>query len=370
MTVREQSEAAFLAYERVVAPVFEEAISDLAKGSAADASMLTATLAPQSVDELLVALRGPVLRAVVLLQGVVEETPYLLCLTEPDARTLADAAMGSTSQADRLDERSQASANQFVLDLSGAIARRLSNWVGRTVTSDLVAVEVVELAMETEELRSLSGGEPLAVLSARYAVGVSDVTAYQVLPAQLVRTLAGMVQNAPIAAAVQPKAAVGSSPTAPAASVLSPSEVEALMGAGGEAVRPVGEAHARTDYEPAPRTADSPRAERTARPVRYEQFGPDERVERPEPNYDLISDIPIEVSVELGRATRKISEIMRLGVGETVRLDRLVDEPVDVVAGGRTIARGEVVVVDDSFAVLIRELLPREGRSSDREDEE
>lgn len=71
------------------------------------------------------------------------------------------------------------------------------------------------------------------------------------------------------------------------------------------------------------------------------------------PNMDLVLDIAVTVSVELGHASLRIEELLALRAGSVLELDRRAGEPVDVVVNGQLIARGEVVVVDDTFGVRI-----------------
>ena len=67
-------------------------------------------------------------------------------------------------------------------------------------------------------------------------------------------------------------------------------------------------------------------------------------------------DVQVSVSVELGRVEMPIGELLQLGVGAVIELDRSVSEPVDVIAQGVRIARGEVCVVEDQYAVRITEI--------------
>ena len=71
---------------------------------------------------------------------------------------------------------------------------------------------------------------------------------------------------------------------------------------------------------------------------------------------DLVGDIPVELTVELGRTVKKISEILEYGPGTVIELDKLVGEPLNVYANGKFIARGEVVVIDDNFGVRITDI--------------
>jgi len=81
-------------------------------------------------------------------------------------------------------------------------------------------------------------------------------------------------------------------------------------------------------------------------------------------NLDLLLDVPLEITVELGRANRRVRDVLNLGPGSIVELSKLAGEPVDLLVNGKPIAKGEVVVIDENFAVRIIEILAREDRLS------
>jgi len=72
---------------------------------------------------------------------------------------------------------------------------------------------------------------------------------------------------------------------------------------------------------------------------------------------DLILDVPLELTVELGRKRMFIKDVLELTIGSIVELDRVAGEPVDVLVNGRIIARGEVVVIEDNFGIRITEII-------------
>jgi len=83
------------------------------------------------------------------------------------------------------------------------------------------------------------------------------------------------------------------------------------------------------------------------------------------PNLDLLLDVQLEITIELGRTRKEIREVLALSPGAVVELDRLAGEPVDVLVNGRLLARGEVVVVGESFGVRIVDIVqPPERLSS------
>jgi flagellar motor switch protein FliN/FliY len=78
-------------------------------------------------------------------------------------------------------------------------------------------------------------------------------------------------------------------------------------------------------------------------------------------NIDLLMNVSLGVSAELGRCTMRVSDVLKLGKGSVLELDRLAGGPVDVLVNGRLVARGEVVAVDDRFGVRITEVVARKG---------
>jgi flagellar motor switch protein FliN/FliY len=79
-------------------------------------------------------------------------------------------------------------------------------------------------------------------------------------------------------------------------------------------------------------------------------------------NLDLLMDVDMKLTVELGRARLKFRDVLNLSSGSVVELAKLTSEPVDIMVNGALLATGEVVVVDDHFAVRITKLLNRVER--------
>jgi flagellar motor switch protein FliN/FliY len=97
---------------------------------------------------------------------------------------------------------------------------------------------------------------------------------------------------------------------------------------------------------PEPPSAKGP-APRTAAPA------------RPEMGLDFLSDVDVQVRVELGSSTLNVKDVLKLGSGSVVALDSLVGDPVNVFVNDRLVARGEVLVVHDNFAIRITEVVPQ-----------
>ncbi len=79
---------------------------------------------------------------------------------------------------------------------------------------------------------------------------------------------------------------------------------------------------------------------------------------------EFLMDIPLEISVELGRVKMLVKDVVDLGAGSIVEIDKAAGEPVDVLVNGRLVAKGEVVVIEDNFGVRITEILTPQERLS------
>jgi flagellar motor switch protein FliN/FliY len=77
---------------------------------------------------------------------------------------------------------------------------------------------------------------------------------------------------------------------------------------------------------------------------------------------DLLLDVPLDVSVELGRTRMSIQELLGLSPGSVIELDKIAGEPLDIVVNDRLIARGEAVVVNDKFGIRITDIISKADR--------
>lgn len=92
-------------------------------------------------------------------------------------------------------------------------------------------------------------------------------------------------------------------------------------------------------------------------PAQFQSFSNDGKGIPGQENIGLIMDVPLEVTVELGRTTKSISEILSFTPGTIIELDRIAGEPIDVLVNGKLVAKGEVVVIEESFSVRITEII-------------
>ena len=98
-------------------------------------------------------------------------------------------------------------------------------------------------------------------------------------------------------------------------------------------------------------------------PVQFQSF--DASINRGVPeNIELIQDVPLNVTVELGRTVKRISEILEFGPGTIIELDKLVGEALDILVNGQCVAKGEVVVIDENYGIRITDIVSPSKRFS------
>jgi flagellar motor switch protein FliN/FliY len=114
-------------------------------------------------------------------------------------------------------------------------------------------------------------------------------------------------------------------------------------------------------YYQAPMAAPQPKVINT-QPMPMQAFNVAEQIgEEQAQNLDLIMEVPLQVTVEIGRTRRKVQDILGFSRGALVVLDKLAGDQVDLLVNGKLIARGDVVVIEDNFGVRITEILQKPG---------
>lgn len=118
-----------------------------------------------------------------------------------------------------------------------------------------------------------------------------------------------------------------------------------------------------------PKQTDNPQKESSSTPptVQNVQFSSFDNTETPqaEPNnLNMLLDIPLQVTVELGRTKRIVKDILEISQGSIIELDKLAGEPVDILVNNKRIAVGEVVVIDENFGVRVTDVLSTAERMS------
>lgn len=92
-------------------------------------------------------------------------------------------------------------------------------------------------------------------------------------------------------------------------------------------------------------------------PAQFQAFSSNAPYGNPSENIDIIRDVPLQVTVELGRTSKSIQEILDFAPGTIIELDKIAGEPIDVLVNGKFVAKGEVVVIEESFGVKVTEII-------------
>ena len=145
--------------------------------------------------------------------------------------------------------------------------------------------------------------------------------------------------------------------------LLSQGELDALLGKSDEPAAevspsddspaPAVDMTASADSEPAPQADPEPAVEA----VQLPEFDLPAVAEVVQNSIDLLDDVELSVKIELGRTEMYVENVLRLGVGSVVELDKLAGDPVDIWVNNRLVARGEVLVLNDNFCVRVNEIL-------------
>ena len=95
--------------------------------------------------------------------------------------------------------------------------------------------------------------------------------------------------------------------------------------------------------------------------------GENGKVTKSEDYTPLLMNVPLDVRVEIGRAKLRMRDVLNLGQGSIIRLEKQAGAPVDVIANNQTVARGDVIVIDDNFGVRITEIISNRRFMTDAE---
>lgn len=143
---------------------------------------------------------------------------------------------------------------------------------------------------------------------------------------------------------------------APATPAAAPSAADAMaqeaLRAAQEAISGLGDLNAPAQPAAAP----------TAKPVQLPSFDPVVSTAGPK-GIDLLSNVNLNVKIELGRTRMMVEDVLKLGEGAVVELDKLAGDPVDIYVNDRHVAKGEVLVLNDNFCVRINEILKAAGET-------
>ncbi|MTV47806.1 flagellar motor switch phosphatase FliY [Heliobacillus mobilis] len=313
----------------------------------------------------------------------------VLIIRESDVAVIVDLMMGGDGMAPptELNEIHFSAISEAMNQMMGSASTSMATMLSKKIDISPPSLNTIDLA--SEKLPQPEA-DPIVKVSFRMVIeGLIDSELMQIYPIPfakaLVQGLMGDMNESPSSSAPPPPAAPPPStaysppppppapsapPAAPPLASYPPPNAEPMAAAAptGYGSPPPGYGYPTqppayygpppgmypqqpVNYAPPPQTPPVP-----VNPVQFAPLQP-QRVGKDMTNLNLIMDVPLQVTVELGKSKKTIRDILDLGPGSVIELDKLAGEPVDILVNGKLVAKGEVVVIDENFGVRITDIV-------------
>jgi len=286
----------------------------------------------------------------------------ILILKDRDVKIIADLMMGGPGEAPdpfELNDLDMSAIGEAMNQMVGSASTSLSSMIKAKVDIETPQPFMLDFASGTVlDSAGFAPDEMIVSVAFRMEIGeLIDSEIMQIYPMDFAKELVATLKEhmiggdddisaAPAAAAPVPPAPVAAAAPPPAPVPMAAPPPPAMMQQ--PAYAPV--------HAPAP--APLPQNVQSAQ---FVPFDPSEVYQQKE-NMGIIMDVPLEITVELGRTHKKISEILEFSPGMVLELDKLAGEPIDILVNGKFVAKGEVVVIDENFGIRITDIISVEKR--------
>lgn len=304
----------------------------------------------------------------------------MMVLKQDDVQMILNQLMGNPlviSPDFEFDELNISAVSEVMNQMMGASATALSDLLGTSVDISTPTPYIIEKTNFCE-LSELSPEETIVAVTFDLNVdGVMNSEFMSIMSVELAKTLSGkMIES--FQPEEEPEPAPAPAPAAPAAAAPAPAPSAAPAPAAPMAPAPTAMPQQQMYQAPPQQMAYPPQAA-YGYPTQYAAYGaypppvPPVNIQNAQlhqfdnvdfglptdqqDNLKLLMGVPLEISVEIGTAKRKVKDILDFTQGTIIELERQAGAPVDVVVNGNLIARGDVVVIDDNFAVRITEIV-------------
>ena len=284
----------------------------------------------------------------------------VLAIQAHDAAIIADLMMGGdgTNPDTNIGEIAMSAVGEAMNQMMGTVATSLSTMFNKKIDISPPKVNLIDLSTEEKVTEIVGQDEPVVRVSFRMEVdGLIDSEIMQILPVHVAKEMVeSLMGGSTVEESAAPAAAAPQPTPAPAPAAPTPTPAPVAPPTPSPAPQPTAAPqYAAPAQSYAPPQMAQPAASVPVQPVQFTPLasGP---VPVNDANIGLILDVPLQVTVELGRTSKSIKEILELTNGSIVELDRLAGEPVDIMVNGRYLAKGEVVVIDENFGVRITDI--------------
>ncbi|WP_074692272.1 flagellar motor switch phosphatase FliY [Alicyclobacillus hesperidum] len=291
-----------------------------------------------------------------------------LAIEIDDAKRIADLMLGGdgTNTSGELNELHLSAVGEAMNQMMGGAATSMSQMFGRYINISPPTVRVVDLTSSEAQQAFGEGGDLVNVEFQLRVDDLIDSHIMQLMPIEfaheIVRTMGlGGEETASSASTPADDVSVSTS------SAVAVEEIKGIIESAPAQSGQESTASRMSEFAPPSMSevaaAREPLPRVDVRRPHFVDFGAvaDERNTSPR-NLSLLYDVPLNVTVELGRAKKMIREILELAPGSILELDKLAGEPVDIYVNNKKIAIGEVVVIDENFGVRVTDIVQAEQR--------
>lgn len=278
----------------------------------------------------------------------------LLVIKQSDAAVIADLMLGGdgTAPNEDLNEIQLSAVQEAMNQMMGSAATSMSTVFNKKVDISPPSINLLNIK-EDEGKESIPEEDLLVKVSFNLRVGnLIDSDIMQLQPLIFAKSIVSSLMND------QEEEVAVTAYEEPPANYTQPTEQSPFSGNAYEQ-------QAQPQYVQQPPQQQAPRKQMQQVEVQSAQFASFETptvnpVESR--NLNMLYDIPLQVTVELGRTKRSVKDILELTGGSIIELDKLAGEPVDILVNSRLIAKGEVVVIDENFGVRITDIVSQADR--------
>ena len=300
-----------------------------------------------------------------------------LVIKTRDAQVIADLMLGGEGNPkdEELNEIHISAVQEAMNQMMGSSATSMSTLFNRFVNISPPGIDILNIT-NGDGVANLPSEETLIKISFRLTIGdLIDSTIMQLLPVQFAKDMVRILLNGadePVEtvaapAPIQPPAAPPASNhiPEPPQPQTSPSHQQGVgnTGYGQQQGMPGYDPNQQNQYAPPqPQHYGAPNRNLNVQSVQFAnlQSAPYQQVDQN--NLELLMDVPLKVTVELGRTHKQIKDILELSQGSIIELDKLAGEPVDILVNNKMVAKGEVVVIDENFGVRVIEIVSQWDR--------
>lgn len=292
----------------------------------------------------------------------------LLILKENDVKIITDLMMGGdgTNTDGELGELHLSAICEAMNQMMGSAATSLSSMLNKTIDISPPHADLIDLQENVDEgtidefLKN-----PFVKISFKMEIGdLVNSTIMQLYPISFAKEMCAsitqnMEQDAAANASVtpQPKAKPEPQPT-PQPAPQQTMQSQGMMGQAMQGQPMMGQPMQGQPMMGQPMMSQPMMGQPVnVQPAQFQPFMGDLSAAFQKENIDLIMDVPLEVTVELGRTSKSIQEILDFAPGTIIELNKIAGEPIDVLVNGKYVAKGEVVVIEESFGVRITEII-------------